>query len=731
MMLKLLKLRLFTTSACNLCCSYCFIDHTKFKYGNIKTMLAACRWAVTNFSDYQLLISFTGGGEPLLCAKLIAEVIEKLQERYPDNNFLYGITTNGTLFSDWQNLLSKYADRFSVTLSYDGDKFTQNKQRDNSFDDIPLEKWLPYIDGVSMTVVSESLNSLYNNFVYLVTRGVEHISISVDYSALSQADSVIYDQQLHQIKNYILKLYSDAGKLIILDCFYRCEKTFDGKYKLTEDYEEENFSIDYDGNIIRCQSSLLDFNKGKIFRIKKEDVLIGNVYTPYDRRDSLVSCCCYKDVGEIKKCKNCPAYLTCVKCKELFNFVDDKEAVCRIIRIEHKHIKDYLDRLQKIRDKMKYNQLQIADIFLTERCNLKCDYCYVKQENGKDIDEKTLIKAINFGFDSSSEELTFWLFGGEPFLNVPLLLKAIALILKKNKKFKKKLHITVLTNGTVFDDTFAKFWSDHACISLQISLDGLRQAHDSHRKFSNGRGSFNIVFTNISRYLNYRKDLHVRMTITPESVFNLSESFLALLNKGIRSMAICPVHEVNWSKKDVAVYKDEYKKITSLIAECLKNKEAIYFSNMRFDTIQQQVPCGAGRYFMAIDVEGNIYPCHRFKYLDRDFKIGNVLKGLDKSKLKPYENLVLADISECNKCQVNNCDTCIAMNYQLNGDIKNGYRSNYCELSAIHEAASKRLFVFISELYTWAEQVNQLENYPFIKSLIYSSARHNQSSAGA
>ena len=79
--------------------------------------------------------------------------------------------------------------------------------------------------------------------------------------------------------------------------------------------------------------------------------------------------------------------------------------------------------------------------------------------------------------------------------------------------------------------------------------------------------------------------------------------------------------------------------------------------------------CGAGR-MLSIDAAGNFYPCTRFaQYSLRDKKawmIGNINKGIDKNKLRPFLTLDRCTQSkqECIDCEVaSGCAWCQGENY--------------------------------------------------------------------
>ena len=85
--------------------------------------------------------------------------------------------------------------------------------------------------------------------------------------------------------------------------------------------------------------------------------------------------------------------------------------------------------------------------------------------------------------------------------------------------------------------------------------------------------------------------------------------------------------------------------------------------------LQNQNWCGAGR-MLAVDAEGNFYPCTRFaQYSLRSKKawiIGNIHDGIDKNKLRPFLTLdrCTQSTQECINCEVaEGCAWCQGENY--------------------------------------------------------------------
>jgi uncharacterized protein len=81
------------------------------------------------------------------------------------------------------------------------------------------------------------------------------------------------------------------------------------------------------------------------------------------------------------------------------------------------------------------------------------------------------------------------LHGGEPLLVGLTGLRAVVGTLRSAVRSRTDLDIGLQTNGVLLDEQIASFLLDER-IQVGISLDGGRKAHDRHRRFANGAGSY-------------------------------------------------------------------------------------------------------------------------------------------------------------------------------------------------------------------------------------------------
>lgn len=62
-----------------------------------------------------------------------------------------------------------------------------------------------------------------------------------------------------------------------------------------------------------------------------------------------------------------------------------------------------------------------------------------------------------------------------------------------------------------------------------------------------------------------------------------------------------------------------------------------------------KIPCGVGRNDQGVDVDGNLYPCHRYVGM-KAYIIGDVRNGLDRDALARYYRGILQAYEVCDSC---------------------------------------------------------------------------------
>lgn len=171
--------------------------------------------------------------------------------------------------------------------------------------------------------------------------------------------------------------------------------------------------------------------------------------------------------------------------------------------------------------KIQIENLKAISIEITDRCNMKCEYCgysnlyeqYGITRNKGMINENiifTLIAELNKFWENSFEKkVDISFYGGEPLLGMSIIKKVVSFLDKKYTNIIFSYKMT--TNGLLLSkhiDFLVKY-----NFNLSISLDG-NKYHNSYRKLKNGKESHEYVVEELLYVKNkypdfYRNNIHV------------------------------------------------------------------------------------------------------------------------------------------------------------------------------------------------------------------------------
>lgn len=324
---------------------------------------------------------------------------------------------------------------------------------------------------------------------------------------------------------------------------------------------------------------------------------------------------------------------------------------------------------------------------VTKDCQLACKYCYLV---GKNVHERmpweVARQAIDYILDHEAEmteESVVWDFiGGEPFLEIDLIDRICDYL--KTEMFRRGHHwfnsyrLSFSTNGINYhEDRVQRFIEknrDH--LSIGITIDGTERKHDLNRVYKgSGRGSYRDVVRNIPLWLAQFPGAGTKVTISSADIPYIKESVLHLYGLGIHEVNINCVFEDVWQEGDNRLFEEQLTALADAIIDggLYEDYACSFFSEHIGKPLDCRLQngnwCGAGR-MLAVDAEGNFYPCTRFAQYSlrskRAWIIGNVRDGIDRNKLRPFLTLDRCTQSprKCIDCEVaSGCAWCQGENY--------------------------------------------------------------------
>jgi len=163
---------------------------------------------------------------------------------------------------------------------------------------------------------------------------------------------------------------------------------------------------------------------------------------------------------------------------------------------------DELKYLEKIRRQIFDGpHVRVLVLHMTDYCNLHCRYCFIegnisesykRQNMTKEIMKKSLDlfgKIIQDKSFPKPPSIVFY--GGEPFINWPVLEEGLKYLKEKQKanSFPRNIEKIIITNGTLITPRIAGVLKENR-VMVSVSIDGPEKIHNINRIFKNGGGSF-------------------------------------------------------------------------------------------------------------------------------------------------------------------------------------------------------------------------------------------------
>ena len=189
----------------------------------------------------------------------------------------------------------------------------------------------------------------------------------------------------------------------------------------------------------------------------------------------------------------------------------------RILTDEHKKNLDLLrevgimvdDDVDEDRDleywfqKLKFDGTTLdLTVLTTSACNLGCTYCF---QEGIDLKrfmkEETCNRVATWAARKLEEIrpriLHLTLFGGEPLLNPNAVQSLSRSLHTLCTEMGIEQQISIITNGVLLTEQITRDLLPLGLKRIKVTIDGDEAAHDSKRRYKNGKGTYHVILKNL------------------------------------------------------------------------------------------------------------------------------------------------------------------------------------------------------------------------------------------
>lgn len=297
---------------------------------------------------------------------------------------------------------------------------------------------------------------------------------------------------------------------------------------------------------------------------------------------------------------------------------------------------------------------------ITERCNLRCPYCWIRRSENvysKELSTGQIIQAINDFYVLGTRYIS--ILGGEP-----LLRKDLGSIISHINRLS--ILNDVVTNGFLIDtqiEALKKF--DLVC----ISLEGKEEEHDKDR----GKGTYAKIIKNIELLKKHKIRFRFNTTVTQNTVdsFRHVARLAKEYNVGIAiSIATVSVGKESEMLPNAEKIRDFWREVRELkisgypvekslytLNNLIKNADLFLDSSIYEGKLPKAcglLPCIFGKYLCYIGSNGDLFPCcHPDLYGKKNLNFNIFKQGAEKAWRNVVDNTSCIFCSMILGCEIN------------------------------------------------------------------------------
>jgi len=302
------------------------------------------------------------------------------------------------------------------------------------------------------------------------------------------------------------------------------------------------------------------------------------------------------------------------------------------------------------------NKIKSLNLMITSRCNSACNMCNIwKSKNGCELSTEKLKKLLNASDFSEIEDVS--ISGGEPLLKSDISEFSVC-VLKALPKLKM---FFINTNGLMPEKSLelakyliaqSKAVNRELVIYFSVSIEGPKEIHEIIRGRSYDTSIKTVTLLKDLIYKNFQ--VMLSMTVQKKNVAHINEvSALAKYlgcNFSFRFADFSDNYYENSENKNIALSREESIKILEQLKDMfsedkffpvLYNHVCHQKNDIMLDADNNLI-CQAGKIFIFIKNDGNIYPC-----IYSDQVIGNIDDGL-----RPFSLERLKSCPCCTECHI-------------------------------------------------------------------------------
>jgi uncharacterized protein len=288
-------------------------------------------------------------------------------------------------------------------------------------------------------------------------------------------------------------------------------------------------------------------------------------------------------------------------------------------------------------------------------------------------------KALLFGSHMTDGSCGVVFFGGEPLLYQQLIRDIVRYGRDLERCRAGRFHFKITTNGLLLNEDFLEY-SLRENILIAMSFDGIRDAHDKHRRLADGSSTYDQLLPKLQMLLEARPYSSVIMVVNPDTAQFLCKSVSFLLDLGCRYLIVSLNYAAAWDKRSLAVLRQQMIELGELYIAWTVEGRKFYLSPFEVKISShvnkhcfQKERCELAQKQISVDPNGNLFPCVQFTRAGSDspWCIGDISSGIVETTRSRLRRESEREKIPCKSCAIaSRCNnSCGCLNWQTTGTI--------------------------------------------------------------
>lgn len=196
------------------------------------------------------------------------------------------------------------------------------------------------------------------------------------------------------------------------------------------------------------------------------------------------------------------------------------------------------------------NEIPRLVVIPTWACELRCRYCYIPKQSGREMPLETMKQAVDFLMSSERPSVMLQFFGGEALIEADNVFDAMDYAMEQAAFVEKEVSFVLSSNGWTLTPERLQRLSQYP-LKLELSLDGDGPTQNAQRRaLKKGADSYhNSIAPRVDALIGSGIEHEVIMVVHPKFAHLVADNFFHIAGLGFTSIQINFALGVQWSSE--------------------------------------------------------------------------------------------------------------------------------------------------------------------------------------